>query len=265
MDNDKDTPIRSVAETVSPIDLLCASSVNLMSKPLGAFQHGGHNYFIPRYLFVGPRGGGDPIRVGLFAGVHGDETEGTFALIEFIQNLEKWPKIAQGFCLFVYPIANPSGFEAGTHQTAGGVNIAHDIWKNSTSPEVQALQSELWMHGFDGVVYLNTSPSASELAVAIGGPIFARHLLGSALNTAQDVLPQTVDSSRTALPPLKSAMLEGPSELLRAAPGLKARPFEVVITIPQRSPAYLQKTAVSLLLQSIFEEYRNFIAFGANL
>ena len=33
-------------------------------------------YELPRYLFIGPKGGDDTIRVGLFAGIHGDEPEG---------------------------------------------------------------------------------------------------------------------------------------------------------------------------------------------
>lgn len=257
--------IRSVSETLEELDRAAAESSGLMRKPLPPFSSGGKEYFIPRYLFVGPKGGGEAIRLGLFAGVHGDEPEGTFALIEFLEMLELRPETAKNYCLFAYPILNPSGFEANTRLTAEGLNITHEIWKNSLSPEVQIIQSELWMHGFDGIVSFRTDAAAAELSVAIGGPIFFRHLLGTTLTGAQDVLPQVILSGSDALPKWKSVLLEEPNELIRAAPGLKPRPFEIVITLPRNAPSYRQKSAVTLLLQTVLNEYRHFISLGANI
>jgi hypothetical protein len=256
--------IRSVDEALAPLDRIARSSISLVRKKLPQFETGGRVYQIPRYLFVGPRGGGEPIRVGLFAGAHGNEPEGTFALVDFVLALEEQPEASSGYCLFLYPILNPSGFEANTRLTASGVNIPNELWKNSISPEVFAIQSELWMHGFDGIVSLRTAPSG-ELTVAVGGPVFFRHLLAAALPSAQDLLPQAVRASHDALPPMRKVLLDEPNELIRAAPGLKPRPFEIVITLPSQVPLYLQKAAVTLLLRAILDEYRKFIAFGANL
>jgi protein MpaA len=256
---------RSVQETVAPIEHLALHSVNLVRKHLPTFNSGGREFYLPRYLFIGPKGGADPIRIGLFAGVHGNEPEGTFALIDFILSLEQAPHLAKDYCLFLYPIVNPVGYEANTRETAAGVNIPEQIWKNTLSPEVHHLQSELWMHGYDGIISLRTGPAAEELTIAIAGPIFARHLLATALDTAQDFLPQIVNSNRDALPKLKSVLLDKPNDLIRAAPGQKPQPFEIVITIPGQAPSFLQKAAVILLLKAVLTEYRNFIAFGANI
>jgi murein peptide amidase A len=257
--------IRSVDETLSTTDHLAANSIGLLRKPLPSFTSRNREFYLPRYLFVGPKGGVEPIRVGFFAGVYGDEPEGTFALLDFVEHLEKEAEIAHDYCLFLYPIVNPTGFAANTKLTQDGVNIANEIWKNSTSTEVQALQSELWMHGFDGIVSFRTASHAEELSVAIGGPIFFRHLLGTTLPSVQDILPQVVNSGADALPRWKSILLDEPNELIRAAPGLKPRPFEIVITLPKNAPLYRIKTAASLLLQSVLVEYRKFIAFGANI
>lgn len=256
---------RSFRDAVQVLEEIARRSVSLISKPLPEFQIDGRSYYLPRYLFLGPKGGAEPIRVGFFAGAYGDEPEGTLALREFVERLELAPILGKDFCLFLYPILNPSGFEAGTRETIGGVNIPNQIWKNSNSPEVQQLQSELWMHAFDGIVSLKTDPESSELGIAVGGPAFARHLLGNALQTAQDLLPQVIDARPDALPRFRWQQLNEPNDLIRAAPGLKARPFEVVITIPAKAPVYLQKAAVCLILQTALSAYRDFISYGANI
>jgi murein peptide amidase A len=250
---------------LAALDRACRDSVNLLRKPLPAFRAGDREFQIARYLFVGPKGGAEPIRVGLFAGLHGDEPEGTLALSEFALALERNSDLARNYFLFLYPLLNPAGFEARSRLTADGVNIAHELWKNSSSAEVQQIQSELWMHAFDGIVSLRTDARASEILIEVGGPIFARHLFGNSLANAQDILPQAVDSRPETLPRFKGSLLEKPNELIRAAPGVKPRPFEIVITIPGKAPGLQQRTAVALLLQRALADYRNFIAYGANI
>ena len=74
-----------------------------------------------------------------------------------------------------------------------------------------------------------------------------------------------VKTGHDALPTWRSVLLDEPHELIRAAPGLKPRPFEVVITIPRQVPLYLTKAALTLILQNVLSEYRKFIAYGANI
>ena len=255
----------SHSSPLATLERACETSVNLVRKPLPKFQSGESEFQIARYLFVGPKGGSEPIRVGLFAGLHGDQPEGTHALTECALMLDQNPFLARNYFLFFYPLLNPSGFAHKTHHTATGTNIANELWKNSNSPEVQQIQTELWMHAFDGIISLKTDPLAAHILVEVGGPVFARHLLGDRLALAQDILPQSVHSGPATLPPLRAALLEKPNEIIRAAPGIRPRPFEIVITIPGLAPSLQQRTAVTLLVQSALAEYRKFIAFGANI
>ena len=78
-------------------------------------------------------------------------------------------------------------------------------------------------------------------------------------------ITQAVNSGPDALPRLRGAVLEKPNELIRAAPGLKPRPFEIVITIPGRAAGLQQRAAVAVLIQRVLTDYRDFIAFAANL
>src|SRR5471032_1860344 len=82
------TSRRSIADLVAPLEKIAATSPNLVANHDAKFEVNGESYELPRYLFVGPRGGDTPIRVGIFAGVHGDEPEGVHALVQFVQLLE---------------------------------------------------------------------------------------------------------------------------------------------------------------------------------
>jgi murein peptide amidase A len=81
---------------LSPFDEIAAQSDYLIAKPLVEFAHAGERHQIPRYVFLGPRGGGDTIRLGIFATIHGDEPEGALGLVRFLHALEKNPGLARG-------------------------------------------------------------------------------------------------------------------------------------------------------------------------
>src|ERR1700678_3481322 len=74
-----ESPRRAVVGLVAPFDRLRAQSPNLIADHKATFEVEGQAYDLPRYLFIGPRGGDEPIRLGIFAGLHGDEPEGTHA------------------------------------------------------------------------------------------------------------------------------------------------------------------------------------------
>src|ERR1700761_391983 len=92
-------PRRSIADLLAPLEEIARTSPNLVANHDARFEAGGESYELPRYLFVGPRGGDTPIRVGIFAGIHGDEPEGVHALIQFIKLLEAKPELATGYYL----------------------------------------------------------------------------------------------------------------------------------------------------------------------
>jgi len=74
---------RSIADLLAPLEQIAANSPNLVANHDARFELNGVNYELPRYLFVGPRGGDTPIRIGIFAGIHGDEPEGVHAIVDY--------------------------------------------------------------------------------------------------------------------------------------------------------------------------------------
>src|SRR2546423_14282896 len=90
--------------------------------------------------FTGPHGGGDPVRFGLFAGIHGDDPAGVLALIKLVEDLIAEGDLAAGYRLFIYPACNPAGLLAGTRLSAAGKDLNREFWKSSPEIEVQLLE-----------------------------------------------------------------------------------------------------------------------------
>jgi hypothetical protein len=74
-------------------DYLIAGSVGELVVEQKVFQ-------IPRFIFMGPTGGGDTIRLGIFAGFYGDQPAGAEAVVEFLQELEITPQAARGYHIY---------------------------------------------------------------------------------------------------------------------------------------------------------------------
>jgi hypothetical protein len=152
---------RSLAELLAPLERIAATSPNLVANHDARFEVDGESYELPRYLFVGPRGGDTPIRVGIFAGVHGDEPEGVHALVQFIKLLEAKPELATGYYLSFYPVCNPTGFEDNTRHSRAGKDLNREFWRSSAEPEVRLLQAELISRSFQGIISLHTDDTSA--------------------------------------------------------------------------------------------------------
>src|SRR6185503_12254831 len=135
-------PKRAVADLLTLLETP-ADSPHFVHLPGLQFERDGDTYELPRYRFVGPRGGDDAIRIGVFATIHGDEPESGLGLVRFLQELNQNPDAARGFIIHAYPICNPTGYEAGTRAARGGTDLNREFWRDSREPEVRLLEREL--------------------------------------------------------------------------------------------------------------------------
>ena len=92
------------------------------------FTRDGEEHEIPRFVLRGPNSS-DPIRIGIFAAIHGDEPAGSLALIQFLLDLLDEPELAENYLICVYPVCNPTGFEDDTRGARGGVDLNREFWK----------------------------------------------------------------------------------------------------------------------------------------
>src|SRR4051812_4054944 len=98
------------------LDELCAplrGLPGLTADLLGPFQSNGDDYFLPRFTVYRSKGT-EPIRLGIFAAIHGDEPAGALALVQFLHELAHEPELADDYHIDAYPFCNPTGFEDGT-------------------------------------------------------------------------------------------------------------------------------------------------------
>jgi hypothetical protein len=255
----------SISKLLAPLDRIAAGSVHLIANHRAAFEDGGETRKLPRYLFVGPKGGDEPLRIGIFAGVHGDEPEGIHALIRFLALLENQPELATGYSIFAYPVCNPTGVEDGTRHSRKGKDLNREFWRNSTEPEVQLLQSELVSHSFHGIIALHTDNTSHGFYGFAQGATLTRALIEPALEAAAEFLPRNQDEHIDGFRARNGVIGKSYDGVLSPPPKVRPRPFDITLETPQAAPAYLKEAALVAALRAILARYREFISYASNL
>lgn len=256
---------RSLADLLAPLEQISVHSPNLVANHEARLEVQGEAYELPRYLFVGPKGGDTPIRIGVFAGVHGDEPEGTHAIVQFLKLLEANPELATGYYLSFYPVCNPTGLEDGTRHSRRGRDLNREFWKNSAEPEVQLLQAELVSRSFHGIISLHTDDTSDGFYGIVRGATLTKHLIEPALQAAEKFLPRDERPVIDGYQARRGVIRDAYDGVLSAPPKVRPRPFEIILETPKTPPSYLKELALQAALQTILAEYRKFIAYAPNL
>jgi murein peptide amidase A len=252
-------------QLLKPLLDLSKKSDSLVVGSIGQFLVGRKMFQIPRFVFMGPTGGGDTIRLAIFAGFHGDEPEGAEALVALLQELENTPKPATGYHIYAYPLCNPSGFVARTRHNPSGKDLTGQFWSGSAQPEVYYLERELGVHRFHGAISLQTKHHPGGFLVDTQSVILNRALAQPAFQAAQRFLPGGLSQS-VAHPDLPQALASTPMpDFLTATNELKPAPFELHIGIPKHAPQPSQIYGTVGALKSILDSYRSLLSIGQNL
>ena len=220
---------------------------------------------LQHYRFSGPAGGGDAVRIGLFAAIHGDEPAGAQALVHFIEMLCREPELAEGYELYFYPVCNPRAFAAGTRLTPSGKDLNREFWRNSVEPEVQLLEQQIRANAFQGLVSLHSDDTSDGVYGFVRGAVLTRGLLEPALAAAEKILPRNRKAIIDGFPAENGIISECYDGILASPPELKPEPFEIILETPQDAPTDLQVRALVVATRAILVEYRKLLAFAANL
>jgi hypothetical protein len=252
---------KSARHILKPLWDLAENSDNLVGGTAGDFALRGEVIPIPRFIFLGPTGGGDTFRLAIFAGLNG-ETEGTEALVAFLQGLENSPQIARGFHIYAYPIGNPSEFAQPTTYANPRQDLSADFWKGSTRPEVYYLEREIGVLQFHGVIALKANDHRHEFAATTGSDILNQSLAWPAVAKAQQFLrAQQIPETE----PPRAGLREAHADFLTATDELKTTPFELHIGIPRRVPLSHRIQGTVQALNSILDSYRNLQSLRQNI
>jgi hypothetical protein len=256
---------RSIADLLAPLEQVAAKSPNIVVNRDARFEVDGESYVLPRYLFIGPKSGDTPTRIGIFAAIHGDEPEGAYAAVRFLQFLDNYADLAAGYCLSVYPVCNPTGFEDNTRHSRRGKDLNREFWNDSREPEVGLLQAVLVSGSFHGIISLHADDTSDGFYGIVGGATLTKHLIEPALKAADAFLPLDTRARIDGFPARQSIVRDTFPGVLSAPPVVRQRPFEIVLEAPKGRPAFLTESAFVAALQSILAGYRKFIAYAQNL
>lgn len=232
----------------------------------GTFVSQGREYSIPKMVFHGVHGpSAASIRVAIFAGIHGDEPAGVFALADFLSAMKREPDLFRAYHVNLYPLCNPTGCEDGTRHSRFGKDLNREFWQGSTEPEVQILERELEAGRFDGIIALHSDDTSHGLYGFIRGHALAEQLLKPALASAKKALPVNEADIIDGFHSVEGVIREGYKGILSAPASQSPAPFEIVLETPSEACVDLQRKAFVLALTEILRQYRRNAAYAADL
>jgi hypothetical protein len=229
--------------------------------PFGAIDL---SHSLERFTFAGPNSS-DPIRLGIFAGIHGDEPAGPAALVEFLKLLAEQPALAEGYLIHAYPVCNPTGFEDGTRHNRTGADLNREFWRNSLHPEVQVIERELRERHFQGLIQLHADDTSDGIYGFVRGHTLSENLLKPALDEAAKILPRNVSAQIDGFAAKDGIIYDAYEGILAAPPQIDPVPFELILETPHHAPMEKQTEALVVAMRTVLEEYRRLMAFAANL
>jgi hypothetical protein len=247
----------AIQKLLEPLLELAENSDYLIAGSVGEFLAREDLFQIPRFTFIGPSGGGDTIRLGIFAAIRGDEPEGSEALVEFLERLESKPQIARGYHLYVYPICNPTGFIAQTRNNSSGEDLSKHFWRGSSQPEIYYLEREIGVLRFQGVISLHVRNQLDAFVLGTESEILNRDVIHPAIQATQRRLSASVSGTE----PGKDL----PKSFLTVGDELDPVPFELQFGIPRNLPELLRVNGTIHLLNSILDSYHSFLGISQNL
>ena len=236
-----------------------------LTTHLGLWERDAGRYWLEQHLFVGPRGGGDYLRVGVFAGMHGDELAGIIAAVRFLHELALNPDLARGYEIYVYPMCNPTGFEDGTRHSRSGRDLNREFWQGSREPEVQLLEQQIRTLRFDGLIALHADSDSTGLyAFALGAQV-TQHVIEPALVAAEKILPRNRDAVIDNFTARNGLIRKGYPGMLCAPPEARPRPFEIVLETPHLADLEKQVQANLIFLRHTLDSYMQLRAVAQDL
>ncbi|MDX1950976.1 MAG: succinylglutamate desuccinylase/aspartoacylase family protein [Verrucomicrobiota bacterium] len=218
-----------------------------------------------RFRMKGAAGGGDRIRIGIFAGIHGDETAGPLAIHQLVQRLIKKPLLLTGYELFLYPVCNPWGVDNTSRYSKSGSDLNREFWNNSTEPVIQALENEITTRQFHGLISLHADIDCEGIYGYVRGAVLTRSLLEPALAAAEQVLKRDVRPVIDGFEAHEGIITQCFNGILTAPPKIEPSPFEIIFETPQTSALQLQAEAMVIAMETVLTEYRKFLSFAADL
>ncbi len=251
----------SLAEIVAPLLEAAADSSSLLAHSHDA-RVAGRAWNIPKFLLLGQRGGGQPIRVAIFAGLDAGSADTALAVARLLLQFELAPALARDYALFAYPVVNAEGFDTPAKPLA---HFERRYAADRPDDDVRFFKSELANWAFDGLLSLRSDPHADGFHAAVRSEVIGREVALPALETIARTLPSPAkpllhcpDARHARFADLVHGKLVPPASS-------RPHPFEIEIFAPSSLPIEQRVIGLFLIVQGILLNYRRMISHAANL
>jgi len=256
---------RQLRPLLRPLDELATGSEYLFAAHLNYTDGLGLPQSLPKYLFAGPGDRRSYLRVGIFAGIHGDEESGVLAAVELLERLHREPERARGYELFVYPVCNPEAYIDNTRWTRKGLDLNRLFWQNSPEAIVQAFEHQLRKLQFNGIIALHSDDTSDGAYGFVKGHELTKYVLEPALEAASRHLPRNFDKSIDNFEANNGIIEQGYEGILTAPPEQKPKPFEIVFETPHHAPLGAQVEAHVVAIETILDRFKILISQGQDI
>jgi hypothetical protein len=238
------------AKLLGHLDQLSKPRVRLYRSPISASPHYRLPQ-IPRYIFVGDQPGESEIRLGIFAGLRGEDHVGAKAIVEFMDDLVAMPSLGSAFRIYAYPTVNPLSSTSGARGKRTDRSVVHEGW--AQGKEAYLIEREIFVVQFHGIVVIHTTDEPEGLQAGVYGANLHEALVSPILSSLRPLFPTT------ELPVLESSFS------LTADAVLKQRPFELALRIPRSGWHGLYSIGLRIALHTAVEQYRSYLAQANNI
>jgi hypothetical protein len=237
------------------------------SESLMAIRHsvrsGGCDIDIPKFMLLGQRGGGKPIRIALFAGIddHGS-LDGMAAIARLLIQTELNPCLARDYAIFAYPLVNTFEFK----QPETRLEPFHRRYaEDRADGDVRFFRAELRKWGFDGILTLRTDPRAESFHTTVRSELLAKEVIRPALEPVGRVTP--VNSRPIKIRPgdLRARLADCADGRLTPPPEIRPHPFEVELFAPGSAPKEARIGSLFVATHEILRNYRRLISYAADI
>jgi hypothetical protein len=238
------------AKLLGHLDQLSQPRGGLYSSPIPAPPHS-RLPEIPRYIFVGDQPGESEIRLGIFAGLRGEDHLGAKAIVEFIDDLVAMPALGSAFRIYAYPTVNPLSYTTGPRGKRTDRSLVQEGCPQGK--EAYLIEREIFVVQFHGIVVIHPTEETEGLQAAVYGANLHEALVSPILSSLRPLFPTT------ELPALDSSFS------LTADAVLKQRPFELALCVPRSGWHGLYSIGLRIALHTVVEQYRSYLAQANNI
>jgi protein MpaA len=241
--------------------------VSAHSESLMAVRHeakvGGCDIEIPKFMLLGQRGGGKPIRIALFAGIedHGS-LDGIAAISRLLLQAELQPALARDYALFAYPVVN--FFEYQPARTRLESFVRRFAWERPDG-DVRFFRSELRKWRFDGILTLRTDPAAAGFHAAVRSELLAREVVSPALERVKFVTQVSGRPVRIRPGDMRTRLADYAEGRLTAPPELRPYPFEAELFAPGLISPEERVRSLFVAVHEILWNYRRLLAHASGI